>query len=94
MSEIPEELEGILVAGRAFVKLVDSYGWSVFKDGVERMITLRTRNVIRSAGSLDGAFALEAEKGVIEGLRLALTMPESTIAEMRRLQAIKNEGDE
>lgn len=80
-----EELASI-AAGKAMLELLDHRAWKLYVKAIEFAIAHRTQQLEVPAGSIEDALVQNYTKGAVSGLRLALSMPAYTVAEMKLLQ--------
>lgn len=88
---------GEIRAGQAMEDLVQHPSWKLYVKVLEQRIRDKEMLVARPVTSMEDALSQNAEKGSIAGLRLAVSIPDDTIAHMKvrlREQQSKMEEDE
>ena len=82
-----------VAAGKAMVILQEHPSWKLFCKAIELAVSDRVRMIEAPVSSLQDSLSQNYAKGTIAGLRLALSMPAYTVAEMVSLQEKAQEAD-
>jgi len=92
MAELTPESKTVIKQGRALEGMVATEGWKVYQEILQAQVDHAATEAMSGSGGLDGMIQKEGAKGVFRGLRLALTLPQVTIAAMKELLGANNEG--